>query len=94
MDQALDLAGRLRETSLRHELTGELVRVGAALGYAGFPQDMDLGPAAPASLRSSGEDAPRLLRKARLAAALAAEKPRLPGTEQTGSDRLGGAAFV
>ncbi len=79
---ALELAGRLRETSLRNELTGEQVRVGAALGYAGFPQDMDLGPAAPVSLRSSGEDAPRLLRKARLAAALAAEKPRLPGTEQ------------
>ncbi len=60
----------LAAVTLDHELTRERVSAQACVGYALYPQDMEGGM----FLRPASEQARVLLRKARLAAALAAEK--------------------
>ncbi len=60
----------LSAVSLGHDLTRSRISAQVCAGYALYPQDMEGG----VFLRSASEQARILLRKARLAAALAAEK--------------------
>ncbi len=67
---AASVLNTLSSVSLSHELTRARISAHACAGYALYPQDMEGG----AFLRPASEQARILLRKARLAAALAAEK--------------------
>lgn len=68
------LAGSILEEfgkiSIRHELTRLRIRTASSVGYALYPQDITRT----AFIKSAPEQAQALLRKARLAAALAAER--------------------
>ena len=66
---------RVEGVAIPHELTRSRIRTGAAVGYAMYPQDVSGN----IFLKSAEEQSRIMLRKARLAAALAAEKD-IPGT--------------
>jgi tetratricopeptide (TPR) repeat protein/GGDEF domain-containing protein len=64
-----EIAASLRKVSVPHPLRREEVGISASVGYAVYPRDMEGGRI----IRSTAEQARLMLRKARLAAALADE---------------------
>jgi tetratricopeptide (TPR) repeat protein/GGDEF domain-containing protein len=71
---AVDMVRRLRGVTITCGLTDEPVGVAVSAGFAIYPQDME----GAAFARDHGEQARVLLRKARLAAAVAVEAAALP----------------
>lgn len=74
-DLGLKIIARLAETYIKHPLTGKKIRVSPAVGYVSCPRDLD-----GLERQEAEEQARQLLRRARLAAAIAAmnAKPNLP----------------
>lgn len=78
---AVDMVRRLRGVTITCGLTDEPVGVAVSAGFAVYPQDME----GTAFARDHGEQARVLLRKARLAAAVAGEAATLPPDEGKGA---------
>lgn len=88
---AVEMVRRLRGVTITCGLTDEPVGVAVSAGFAIYPQDME----GAAFARDHGEQARVLLRKARLAAAVAVEAAAMhsgEGDGRTGDGRSGDAA--